>query len=66
MEPLSPKDICAFLNGYKFCTNTEHLITGKIQSIDLDALKKTVVECMKDYIENTSFSNEALIPQLSA
>ena len=58
MEPLSPKDICAFLNGYMFCTNTEQLITSKIQSVDLDKLKKTAVECMKDYIEHSDYSTE--------
>ena len=58
MEPLTPKDICAFLNGYRYCTITEHLIISKIQSSDLDKLKKTAVECMKDYIENSQFSTE--------
>lgn len=58
MEPLSPKDICAFLNGYMFCTNTEQLITSKILSSDLDKLKKTAVECMKDYIEHSNYSTE--------
>ena len=49
MEQLAPKDICAaFLNGYIYCTITEQLITSKIQSSDLDQLKKTAVECMKD------------------
>ena len=41
-----------------FCTNSEHLITSKIQSIYLDDLKKTAVECMKDYIEHSQFSTE--------
>ena len=58
MEQLAPKDICAFFNGYKYCTITEQLIMGKIQSVDLDKLKKTAVECMKDYIEHSDFSNE--------
>ena len=59
MEPLSPKDICvAFLNGYIYCTITEQLITSKILSSDLDKLKKTAIECMKDYIEHSDFSNE--------
>ena len=58
MEPLAPKDICAFIYGYKFCTITEQLITGKIQSLELDKLKKTAVECMKDYIEHSQFSIE--------
>ena len=52
------ESLCAFLNGYMFCTITEHLITSKIQSRDLDKLKKTAVECMKDYIEHSSFSTE--------
>lgn len=56
---VSPKDICAaFLNGYIYCTITELLITGRILSSDLDKLKKTAVECMKDYIEHSDFSNE--------
>ena len=58
MEPLAPKDICAFLNGYKYCTITEPFITSKIQCSDLDKLKKTAVECMKDYIEHSQFSTE--------
>ena len=52
------ESLCAFLNGYMFCTITEQLITSKIQSSDLDKLKKTAVECMKDYIEHSQFSNE--------
>ena len=58
MEKLEPKDICAFLNGYKYCSITEQFITSKIQSIDLDDLKKTAVECMKDYVEHSQFSTE--------
>ena len=58
MEPLTPKDICAFLDGYKYCSITEHFITSKIQSFDLDKFKKTAVECMKDYIEHSDFSTE--------
>lgn len=58
MKQLEPKDIWAFLNGYKYCTITEQFITSKIQSLDLDKLKKTAVECMKDYIEYSQFSNE--------
>ena len=58
MEKLEPKDICAYFYGYKFCTITEQLITSKIQSSDLDKLKKTAVECMKDYIEHSQFSTE--------
>ena len=59
MEKLEAKDICAaFLNGYKYCSITEPFITSKIQSLDLDKLKKTAVECMKDNIEHSQFSNE--------
>lgn len=42
---------------YIYCTITEQLITGKILSLNLDKLKKTAVECMKDYIEHSYFSN---------
>lgn len=53
------EDICAaYLEGYFFAKITEQLITSKIQSQDLDKLKKTAVECMKDYIEHSQFSNE--------
>ncbi len=59
MEKLEAKDICAaFLNGYIYCTITEQLITCRIHSSDLDKLKKTAIECMKDYIEHSDFSNE--------
>lgn len=59
MEKLEAKDICAaFLNGYIYCTITEQLITGRILSSDLDKLKKTAIECMKDYIEHSDYSNE--------
>ena len=57
MEKL--QDICAaYLEGYFYAKITEQLITGKIQSSDLDKLKKTAVECMKDYIEHSDYSNE--------
>lgn len=47
--------ICtAYIEGYFYAKITEHLITGKIQSQDLDKLKKTAVECMKDYIEHSN------------
>lgn len=39
-------------------TSTEQLITGRIQSSDLDKLKKTAIECMKDYIEHSYYSTE--------
>ena len=59
MEKLEAKDICAaYLEGYFYAKITERLITSKIQSRDLDKLKKTAVECMKDYIEHSSFSTE--------
>lgn len=57
MEQL--EDICtAYLEGYYYTKITEPFITSKIQSSDLDKLKKTAVECMKDYIEHSQFSNE--------
>lgn len=56
---LRSKDICAaYLEGYFYAKITEQLITGKIQSSDLDQLKKTAVECMKDYIEHSDYSTE--------
>ena len=52
-------DICtAFLEGYFYAKIREQLITSKIQSSDLDKLKKTTVECMKDNIEHSQFSTE--------
>lgn len=52
-------DICtAFLEGYFYAKITEQLITSKILSSDLDKLKKTAVECMKDNIEHSQFSTE--------
>lgn len=51
--------ICsAYLEGYFYAKITEQLITSKIQSSDLDKLKKTAVECMKDNIEHSQFSTE--------
>ena len=59
MIMLEIKDICsAYLEGYFYAKITEHLITDKIQNSNLDILKKTAVECMKDYIEHSAFSNE--------
>lgn len=53
------QDICTtYLEGYFYAKITELLITGKIQSLDLDKLKKTAVECMKDYVENSDYSTE--------
>lgn len=57
MEKL--EGICtAYLEGYFYAKKTEQLITSKIQSSALDKLKKTAVECMKDYIEHSDYSNE--------
>lgn len=51
--------ICAaYLEGYFYAKITEQFITSKILSSDLDKLKKTAVECMRDYIEHSDFSNE--------
>ena len=51
--------ICAaYFEGYFYAKITEHFIPSKILSSDLDKLKKTAVECMKDYIEHSQFSNE--------
>ena len=59
MIMLEIKDICsAYLEGYFYAKITEHLITDKIHSSDLDALNKLAVESMKDYIEHSAFSNE--------
>lgn len=53
------KDICAaYLEGYFYAKITEPFITSKILSSDLDKLKKTAIECMKDYIEHSDYSNE--------
>lgn len=53
------EDICvAYLEGYFYAKITEQLITGRIHRSDLDKLKKTAVECMKDYIEHSDYSNE--------
>lgn len=59
MKTIELQDICAaYLEGYFYAKITEQLITSKILSLDLDKLKKTAVECMKDYIEHSQFSNE--------
>lgn len=53
------EDICvAYLEGYFYAKITEQLITGRIQSSDLDKLKKTAIKCMKDYIEHSYYSTE--------
>ena len=48
----------AYLEGYFYAKITEQLIAGRIHCSDLDKLKKTAVECMKDYIEHSDYSNE--------
>ena len=59
MKTIELQDICAaYLEGYFYAKITEQLITSKILSLDLDKLKKTAIECMKDYIEHSQFSNE--------
>ena len=59
MKMIEAKDICtAYLEGYFYAKITEQLITSKILSSDLDKLKKTAVECMKDYIEHFNYSTE--------
>ena len=59
MKMIEAKDICtAFLEGYFYAKITERLITGKIKSSYLDALKKVAVESVKHYIEHSAFSNE--------
>lgn len=59
MRTIELSDICtAYLEGYIYAKITESLITGQIQSSYLDALKKIAVESVKNYIENSVFSNE--------
>ena len=58
MKTIELQDLCsAYLEGYFYAKITEQLIIGKIQGQDLDKFKKTAVECMKDYIEHSDFSN---------
>ena len=59
MRTIELSDICtAYLEGYFYAKITEFLITGQIKSSYLDALKKIAVESVKNYIENSAFSNE--------
>lgn len=59
MRTIELSDICtAYLEGYIYAKITESLITGQIKSSYLDALKKIAVESVKNYIENSAFSNE--------
>ena len=53
------EDICvAYLEGYFYAKITEQLITGRIHRSDIDKLKNTAIECMKDYIEHSYYSTE--------
>lgn len=59
MKTIELQDLCsAYLEGYIYAKITESLITGQIKSSYLDALKKIAVESVKNYIENSAFSNE--------
>ena len=59
MKTIELSDICtAYLEGYIYAKITESLITGQIKSSYLDALKKITGESVKNYIENSAFSNE--------
>ena len=59
MRTIELSDICtAYLEGYIYAKITESLITGQIKSSYLDVLKKIAVESVKNYIENSAFSNE--------
>ena len=59
MRTIELSDICtAYLEGYIYAKITESLITGQIKSSYLDALKNIAVESVKNYIENSVFSNE--------
>ena len=59
MRTIELSDICtAYLEGYIYAKITESLFTGQIKSSYLDALKKIAVESVKNYIENSAFSNE--------
>lgn len=47
----------AYLDGYIHAKVTEHLLQGKVLSSDLDKIKETAVECMKDYISQLNLTN---------
>lgn len=54
---LDVRDLCmAYLEGYMRANVAEFMISGKMLSSDLDALKKLAVKSMKDYIERSGFS----------
>ena len=59
MKTIELQNLCsAYLEGYIYAKITESLITGQIKSSYLDALKNIAVESVKNYIENSVFSNE--------
>ncbi len=48
----------AYLDGYIHAKVTEHLLQGKVLSSDLDKIKETAVECMKDYISQLNLTDK--------
>lgn len=48
----------AYLDGYIHTKVTEHLLQGKVLSSDLDKIKETAVECMKDYISQLNLTDK--------
>ena len=56
---LEIKDLAfAYLDGYIHAKVTEHLLQGKVLSSDLDKIKETAVECMKDYISQLNLTDK--------
>lgn len=48
----------AYLDGYIHAKVTEHLLQGNVLSSDLDKIKETAVECMKDYISQLNLTDK--------
>lgn len=48
----------AYLDGYIHAKVTEHFLQGKVLSSDLDKIKETAVECMKDYISQLNLTDK--------
>lgn len=48
----------AYLDGYIHAKVTEHLLQGKVLSSDLDKIKETAVECMKNYISQLNLTDK--------
>lgn len=48
----------AYLDGYIHAKVTEHLLQGKVLSSDLDKIKETAVECMKDNISQLNLTDK--------